>query len=109
MHARNGIAHGSWPGRVDLGGKQYPFAVGYDYPASCVHLHLCLHKAEDELEPTWKLFVNPRMMLVDLAESVTREPGGFGRWILEKADGEAVRRAQPSLVEWKGSDLSEWK
>ena len=57
----------------------------------------------------WKLFVNPRMVLADLAESATQEPDGFGRWLLEEADADALQRAQPSLIEWKISDLSEWK
>lgn len=109
MHARHGIVHGSWPARVQVGDVQYPFAVGYDYPESCRHLHLSLHQADDETEPKQKLFVNPRLMLADLAESVIRDPGGFGRWIVEKADATAVRRAQPSLIDWRDSDLSEWK
>jgi hypothetical protein len=109
LHARNGIAHGSWPMRVQVDGVQYPFAVGYDYPETCVHLHLSLHKAGDEKAPSEKLFVNPRLMLIDLRESVEREPKGFLRWIVDVADDDVVRRAQPSFVRCDVAELSKWK
>ena len=109
-HARNGIAHGSWPARVRVNGTEYPFAIGYEseYP-TCVHLHLSFNKAEHEAAATEVLFVNPRVMLADLRDSVEREPGGFRRWILDRADDDAVTRAQPSLIDWRETDLSEWK